>query len=128
MRRLSCNNHYVRSNKIEEVSKDFGIKYNMGNGGPAPEGITDQIYENTKTIKEYFLAEGLPDVDISAIGISKFSGPDGQFDVDVFDAADDYVKLMKSIFDFESMKKLIASPQFSFWCVAYPFFFFTCYH
>ncbi|GJW37475.1 phosphoglucomutase, cytoplasmic, partial [Tanacetum coccineum] len=125
-------------------TEDFGIKYNMGNGGPAPEGITDQIYENTKTIKEYFLAEGLPDVmlnpqatvkfetedilhaftnqifdiciqvDISAIGISKFSGPDGQFDVDVFDAADDYVKLMKSIFDFESMKKLIASPQFSF--------------
>lgn len=34
-------------------------------------------------------------VDISAIGVSSFSGPDGQFDVDVFDAASDYVKLMK---------------------------------
>ncbi|KAD7116601.1 hypothetical protein E3N88_03869 [Mikania micrantha] len=95
-------------------NEDFGIKYNMGNGGPAPEGITDKIFENTKTIKEYFIAEGLPDVDISAIGVSNFSGPDGQFDVDVFDSASDYVKLLKSIFDFQSIKKLITSPQFSF--------------
>lgn len=34
----------------------------MENGGPAPEGITDKIYENTKTIKEYLIAEDLPDV------------------------------------------------------------------
>lgn len=34
-------------------------------------------------------------VDISAIGITSFSGPEGQFDVDVFDSATDYVKLMK---------------------------------
>ncbi|CAI9278484.1 unnamed protein product [Lactuca saligna] len=95
-------------------NEDFGIKYNMENGGPAPEGVTDKIFENTKTIKEYFIAEGLPDVDISAIGVSSFSGPDGQFDVDVFDAASDYVKLMKSIFDFQAIQKLIACPQFSF--------------
>lgn len=42
--------------------QDFGIKYNMENGGPAPEGVTDKIYENTKTIKEYLIAEDLPDV------------------------------------------------------------------
>jgi phosphoglucomutase len=42
--------------------QDFGIKYNMENGGPAPEGLTDKIYESTKTIKEYFIAEDLPDV------------------------------------------------------------------
>ncbi|XP_002527783.2 phosphoglucomutase, cytoplasmic [Ricinus communis] len=93
--------------------EDFGIKYNMENGGPAPEGITDKIYENTKTIKEYLISD-LPDVDISAIGVTNFSGPEGQFDVDVFDSADDYVKLMKSIFDFESIKKLISSPNFTF--------------
>lgn len=33
----------------------------MENGGPAPEGVTDKIYANTKTIKEYFIAD-LPDV------------------------------------------------------------------
>jgi phosphoglucomutase len=94
--------------------EDFGIKYNMENGGPAPEGITDKIFENTKTIKEYLIAEDLPDVDISAIGITSFSGPEGQFDVDVFDSATDYVKLMKSIFDFESIRKLLSSPKFTF--------------
>lgn len=95
-------------------NEDFGIKYNMENGGPAPEGITDNIYENTKTIKEYFIAEDLPDVDISAEGVTSFAGPEGQFDVEVFDSASDYVKLMKSIFDFESIRKLISSPKFTF--------------
>lgn len=43
------------------ILQDFGIKYNMGNGGPAPESITDKIYENTTKIKEYFTVD-LPDV------------------------------------------------------------------
>ncbi|KAJ6791330.1 putative phosphoglucomutase, cytoplasmic 1 [Iris pallida] len=94
--------------------EDFGIKYNMENGGPAPEAITDKIYANTKTIKEYFIAEDLPDVDISTIGVTSFSGPEGNFDVDVFDSAEDYVKLMKTIFDFQSIQKLLSSPKFSF--------------
>lgn len=94
--------------------EDFGIKYNMENGGPAPEGITNKIYENTKTIKEYFIAEDLPDVDISSIGITHFGGPGGPFDVDVFDSAEDYVKLMKTIFDFEAIKKLLTYPKFTF--------------
>ena len=45
---------------VDSVIQDFGIKYNMENGGPAPESITDKIYENTKTIKEYPIAEDLP--------------------------------------------------------------------
>ncbi|XP_020268953.1 probable phosphoglucomutase, cytoplasmic 1 [Asparagus officinalis] len=94
--------------------EDFGIKYNMENGGPAPEAITDKIYDNTKTIKEYFIAEDLPEVDISAIGVTSFSGPEGNFDVEVIDSADDYVKLMKKIFDFQSIKKLLTSPNFTF--------------
>lgn len=95
-------------------NEDFGIKYNMENGGPAPEGITDKIYENTKTIKEYFTAENLPDVDISTIGITTFGGPDGPFDVDVFDPTEDYVKLMKTIFDFGAIQKLLTYPKFTF--------------
>lgn len=95
-------------------TEDFGIKYNMENGGPAPESVTDGIYENTKTIKEYLIAEDLPDVDISTVGVTSFGGPEGQFDVDVFDSASDYVKLMKSIFDFQSIQKLLSSPTFTF--------------
>ncbi|KAH0467997.1 hypothetical protein IEQ34_003030 [Dendrobium chrysotoxum] len=94
--------------------EDFGIKYNMENGGPAPEAISEKIYANTKTTKEYLIAESLPDVDISTIGVTKFIGPEGSYDVEVFDSASDYVKLMKSIFDFESIQKLLASPKFTF--------------
>nr|XP_009617656.2 phosphoglucomutase, cytoplasmic isoform X1 [Nicotiana tomentosiformis] len=94
--------------------EDFGIKYNMENGGPAPEGITNKIYENTTTLKDYLIAEGLPDVDISTTGVSSFEGPEGKFDVDVFDSTSDYLKLLKSIFDFPSIQKLLSSPNFSF--------------
>ncbi|PPS00781.1 hypothetical protein GOBAR_AA19885 [Gossypium barbadense] len=75
-------------------NEDFGIKYNMENGGPAPEALTDKIFENTKTIKEYLIADELQEVDISTIGVTNFSGPDGPFDVEVFNSASDYVKLM----------------------------------
>ncbi|XP_052881005.1 phosphoglucomutase, cytoplasmic-like isoform X3 [Gossypium arboreum] len=94
--------------------EDFGIKYNMENGGPAPEAITDKIFENTKTITEYLIAEDLPNIDISTIGVANFLGPEGQFDVEVFDSAGDYVKLMKSIFDFELICKLLSSSKFTF--------------
>lgn len=48
------------------ISQDFGIKYNMENGGPAPEAVTDKIFANTKIINEYLIAEDLPDVRIHA--------------------------------------------------------------
>ncbi|KAL3685973.1 hypothetical protein R1sor_003995 [Riccia sorocarpa] len=94
--------------------EDFGIKYNTENGGPALESLTDKIFQNTKNIKEYFIAEGIPDVDIHKIGRSSFSGPSGEFSVEVFDATEDYVNLMKTIFDFEAISRLLARPDFTF--------------
>ncbi len=32
---------------------DFGIKFNISNGGPAPEEVTNSIYKITEDIKEY---------------------------------------------------------------------------
>lgn len=32
---------------------DFGIKYNVSNGGPAPENVTNKIYEKTLAIQRY---------------------------------------------------------------------------
>nr|CAB3493495.1 unnamed protein product [Digitaria exilis] len=95
-------------------TEDFGIKYNMGNGGPAPESVTDKIFSNTTTISEYLISEDLPDVDISQVGVTSFSGPEGPFTVEVFDSSVDYIKLMKTIFDFEAIKKLLTSPKFTF--------------
>ncbi|KAK9935460.1 hypothetical protein M0R45_022563 [Rubus argutus] len=94
-------------------NEDFGIKYNMENGGPAPESITNKIYENTTQIKEYLTVD-LPEVDITKPGVTTFEVEGGTFTVDVFDSASDYVKLMKSIFDFESIRKLLSSPKFTF--------------
>eukprot|EP00897_Mesotaenium_endlicherianum_P010385 jgi/Mesen1/9375/ME000610S08691 len=94
--------------------EDFGIKYNCENGGPALESLTDSIYKNTTTISEYLIAEGLPEVDVSTIGTTSVEGPDGPFDVEVFDSADDYLGLMKSIFDFAAIKTLLARPDFKF--------------
>jgi len=45
----------------------------MENGGPAPESITDKIYENTKTIKEYPIAEDLPNVSKHSTDSSKYN-------------------------------------------------------
>lgn len=87
------------------VDGDFGIKYNMSNGGPAPEKITDSIFEKSKTISTYKMAD-LPQVNIDQIGETKF---DGGFSVQVFDAVVDYADLMQEIFDFSVIKTLLAS-------------------
>ncbi|RUS24405.1 hypothetical protein BC938DRAFT_473627 [Jimgerdemannia flammicorona] len=78
---------------------DFGIKYNVANGGPAPESVTDKIYEVSKTITAYKKAE-LPEIDFSHIKIHTF----GHFIVEVVDSVNDYVMLMKEIFDFNQIK------------------------
>jgi len=94
--------------------EDFGIKYNCENGGPAPESLTNKIYDNTKTISAYYTADGIPNVDVTKIGVTTFEGPDGTFDVEVFDSTEDYVKLMKTIFDFTAIKDLLTNPKFTF--------------
>jgi phosphoglucomutase len=42
-------------------TEDFGIKYNLSNGAPAPEKVTNKIYEVASSITEYKIA-AIPDV------------------------------------------------------------------
>ncbi|MBD1997396.1 alpha-D-glucose phosphate-specific phosphoglucomutase [Leptolyngbya sp. FACHB-541] len=86
---------------------DFGIKYNTGNGGPAPEKVTEAIYERSKTIEGYKILEA-PDVDLDQIGISQL----GEMTVEVIDSVSDYAELMESLFDFDRIRQLFASGQF----------------
>lgn len=88
---------------------DFGIKYNISNGGPAPENITNAIYDHTLKIKDFKSAD-LPDVDLSKLGKHTWQG----FEVEVIDSVDIYLQLMQTVFDFDSLKKLIARPDFKF--------------
>ncbi|TYQ24599.1 alpha-D-glucose phosphate-specific phosphoglucomutase [Pseudanabaena sp. UWO311] len=86
---------------------DFGIKYNTGNGGPAPEKITDAIYNITKSITEYKILEA-DDLDLDQIGESQL----GNTTIAVIDSVADYAKLMGELFDFARIKLLLASPNF----------------
>jgi len=83
---------------------DFGLKYNTPNGGPAPETITDRIYEITKTIRLYHILEA-QDVDLSSVGQHTL----GEMAVEVVDPVADYADLMQSLFDFDAIRALFAS-------------------
>jgi phosphoglucomutase len=87
---------------------DFGIKYNTGNGGPAPEKVTEAIYERSKTIEGYKILEA-PDIDLDQIGTSQL----GEMTVEVIDSVSDYAELMESLFDFDRIRQLFASGKFS---------------
>jgi phosphoglucomutase len=87
---------------------DFGIKYNISNGGPAPESITDAIYANTKTINQYHIVEA-QDIDLSQLGEQEMAG----MAITIVDAVEDYAALMASLFNFDAIKQLIATPSFS---------------
>ena len=49
---------------------DFGIKYNIGNGGPAPEKVTETIFAHTRTIARYRIVNA-PDIDLDQLGAAK---------------------------------------------------------
>ena len=83
---------------------DFGIKYNGGNGGPAPEKITEAIFAISKTITSYETTKSV-DIDLNKIGTSKI----GDMTVEVVDPVTDYASLMQTLFDFDAIKSLIKS-------------------
>ncbi|WP_349431808.1 alpha-D-glucose phosphate-specific phosphoglucomutase [Methylomarinum sp. Ch1-1] len=85
-------------------TEDFGIKYNVSNGGPAPEKFTDALFENSKTIGEYRLAR-IDDIDLDHIGRQQIDG----LSIDIIDPVADYAELMAQIFDFDLLKQSIGS-------------------
>ncbi len=74
---------------------DFGIKYNIANGGPAPENYTDAFYRRSREIAEFRIAK-IPDVDLEHLGEHRF----GSTTVQVIDPVSDYAELMAYLFDF----------------------------
>jgi phosphoglucomutase len=89
-------------------SEDFGVKYNIANGGPAPEGVTEAIYARSKVIDRYRVLEA-PDVDLDREG----EGVLGAMAIEVVDPVAAYAELMESLFDFAAIRKL-AGEGFTF--------------
>ncbi|HEV7345068.1 MAG TPA: alpha-D-glucose phosphate-specific phosphoglucomutase [Devosia sp.] len=83
---------------------DFGIKYNIGNGGPAPERITDAVFARSKEMESYKIIDA-PDVALDEVG----SHRSGEMVVEVIDPVADYAALMESLFDFAGIRDLFAA-------------------
>ncbi len=83
---------------------DFGIKYNATNGGPAPEKLTQALYERTLTVSAYAISDA-PDVPLDALGALTMDG----MDIDVIDPVEDHAAVLRSLFDFGAIRRLFAS-------------------
>ena len=82
---------------------DFGIKYNIANGGPAPEKVTEAMFARTQTISEYRISDAA-DIDLDAPGTVRIE----QMTVEVIDSVADYAELMQQLFDFDAIRALFA--------------------
>ncbi|MET0320228.1 MAG: alpha-D-glucose phosphate-specific phosphoglucomutase [Duganella sp.] len=80
---------------------DFGIKYNIANGGPAPESITEAIFARTESITAYRISDA-PAVDLNQLGTSRIE----QTEIVVIDSVADYAELMQELFDFDAIRAL----------------------
>lgn len=81
---------------------DFGIKYNVSNGGPAPESITDEIYLTSKSLASYKSLLKRPKIDLA----EKKTYTVGNMQVEVIDPIENYLNLMREVFDFDLIKEL----------------------
>ncbi len=83
------------------IDADFGVKYNTDNGGPAPERLTGRFHTETTRLTEYYTLAA-PDVDIGREGTTFL----GKSEVIVISSLEDYVALLREIFDFEALQGL----------------------
>jgi phosphoglucomutase len=86
---------------------DFGVKYNLSNGGPAPEQVTGAIAARTRAITEYRIVDA-PDVPLDRDGDHQL----GPLRVSVIDPVADYATLMERLFDFDAVRALVTGRRF----------------
>ncbi|MBK7996577.1 MAG: alpha-D-glucose phosphate-specific phosphoglucomutase [Blastocatellia bacterium] len=86
------------------IDADFGIKYNIRNGGPAPESVTESIYQHSLKITSY---QTIDHPEINLDELSSFNIANSQ--ITIFDPLIDYSAVMEELFDFEALRKLFSS-------------------
>ena len=82
---------------------DFGIKYNIANGGPAPENLTEAMFAHTQALTSYRISDAGP-VDLDQLGQTRIE----DMVVDIIDPVADYAELMARLFDFKAISALFA--------------------
>jgi phosphoglucomutase len=92
---------------------DFGIKFNLANGGQASETLTEAIYARSRVIDRFFVApEGIVPaegrVELARVGTQAFAG----MQVEIVDPVHHYAKVMQDCFDFERMRALLTGGKF----------------
>ena len=86
---------------------DFGIKFNAGNGGPAPEKLTETMWKKSETIERWLTVEA-DDIDLACIGTTAI----GATTVEVIDAVADHADLLATLFDFDAIGALLRGGRF----------------
>jgi len=86
------------------IDGDFGIKFNIANGGPAPTSFTDATFEISKNLSEFHIAEA-DDISLN----KQHTCYMGDMQIDVINSVTDYADLMEHLFDFNKMKSLFTS-------------------
>lgn len=82
---------------------DFGIKYNGRNGGPAPEKLTQAVYERTQVLNAYATCNA-PDLPLDAPGTHRVEATE----VEVIDPVVDHAAVLRGLFDFDAIRRLFA--------------------
>ena len=87
---------------------DFGVKYNVSNGGPAPEPFTDKVFELSKQLQRYLITD-TDDIALDEVGEYDVAGTR----ITVLDSVSDYADLMEHLFDFDLIHAMFNSGLFT---------------
>ena len=88
--------------------RDFGIKYAVSNGSQAPRSVSETIYQRTLSIESYRTLQA-PDPVIDRVSTSTL----GDMIIEVIDPVSDYAELMEELFDFDRIRDLLTSADFT---------------
>lgn len=86
---------------------DLGIKYNLANGGPAPESVTNKMFAASLELTEYKINKSIPEIELGVIGTKKY----GPLTVEIIDPTAAYVTFLKQIFDFPLIKSFLREQE-----------------
>jgi len=105
VRKFKCDGGMVLSASHNPAGEtgDFGIKFNINNGGAAPTSVTEKIYDISRSISSFTMVDG--QVDISETGVQTL----GDMTVTIIDPVADFADLMETLFDFQAIKDLLSS-------------------